>query len=104
VAEGDFVQAGKAFTSHWSDARDVQFTAPDLESAYANPAKFGYGRIAVLEATLRDAVSRVGVAKINDKPMLVLAGTIKQGDEIKSLVIVALPVDRMTAPIAAASP
>ena len=103
VAEGDYVQAGKAFTAKWPDAHDVQFTSPDLENAYADPGKFGYGRIAVLEATLRDAVPRVTVAKVSGKPMLLIAGAVKQGDEIKSLVMVALPVDRVTAPIAAAS-
>ena len=104
IGEGDTHAAASAFTAQWPDAHDVQFVAPDLDVAYADPGKFGYGRIAVLDATLRDGVTRVSVARVDDKPMLSIAGAVKQGDEVKSLVMVALPVDAMSGPITGASP
>ncbi len=104
VGEGDMHAAAAAFTAQWGDAHDVQFVAPDLDAAYANPGQFGFGRIAVLDATLRDGVTRVSVARVDDKPMLLIAGAVKQGDEAKSLVMVALPVDAMSTPINRASP
>jgi len=104
VADGDTRAAAKAFTAHWADAHDVQFIAPDLDAAYANPGKFGYGRIAVLDSTLRDGVARISVARVDGKPMLVIAGAIKQDNEVKSLALVALPTDALSAPITDAHP
>ncbi len=104
VVAGDTSAAAKAFTVRWADARDVQFVAPDLGVAYADPDKFGYGRIAVLNAALRDGVARASVARVNGKPMLMLAGAIKQNGEVKSLVMVALPTTAMSDPIGESHP
>jgi phosphomannomutase/phosphoglucomutase len=104
IAGGDIAGATKAFSAAWPEAREVQFVAPDLDAAFAAPAKFGYGRIAVLDAALRDGTTRVAVARVAGKPMLVLAGAIRQNSETKSLATVALPIESMSAPIAAAHP
>ena len=77
---------------------------PDLDAAFADPGNFGYGRIAVLDATLRDGVTRVSVARVTGKPMILIAGAVKQGDEVKSLVMVALPTDNLASPITDAGP
>ncbi len=104
IASGDIAGAAKAFAASWPEARAVQFVAPDLDAAYAAPAKFGYGRIAVLDATLRNGVARIAVARVDGKPKLVLAGAVKRNGELVSLAMVALPTDRMSGPIASANP
>ena len=104
ISSGNISSATEAFVSSWPEAREVQLFTPDLDMAYAAPARFGYGRIAVLDATLRDGVTRVAVARVAGKPMLVVAGAVKQNGEIKSLVTVALPTDSMSRPITTASP
>ena len=104
ISGGDHGAATMAFTALWADARDVRFIAPDLDAAFADPGKFGYGRIAVLEAALQSGATQVAVARVDGKPMLVIAGAVKQGDEIKSLVMAALPTESISNPIATASP
>jgi phosphomannomutase/phosphoglucomutase len=102
IAAGDEPAAIKAFTGRWTDARNVQFISPDLSAAYADPSKFGYGRIVALEATLRDAVPRLSVARVDGKPMLVIAGAVEQNNEVKALALVALSTNSLSQPIAEA--
>jgi len=102
IAAGDNATASKAFLAAWPDAHDVRFAAPDLNAAYADPASFGYGRLAVLDATLRDGVTRSAIARVDGKPMLVVAGAVKQNGEAISLASVALSTEGLTRPIAAA--
>ncbi|HTA65866.1 MAG TPA: phosphomannomutase/phosphoglucomutase, partial [Xanthomonadaceae bacterium] len=104
VAEGDAAQAANAFESRWADGKDVSFISPDLDTAFANPDKFGYGRIAVLSSALQDGVTRVAVARVEGKPTLAIAGAIKLGGEVKSLALVVLPIDGLRDPIASAHP
>jgi phosphomannomutase/phosphoglucomutase len=44
------------------------------------------------------------LARVDGKPKLVLAGAVKQDDELKSLAMVALPTDSLTRLVAAADP
>ena len=104
VAEGDEAQAANAFGERWANGKDVSFTPPDLDAAFIDPDKFGYGRIAVLTATLQDGVTRAAVARVEGKPMIAIAGAIKQGGEVKSLALVVLPIDSLRDPIASAHP
>jgi phosphomannomutase / phosphoglucomutase len=104
LAEGDEAQAANAFGERWAEGKNVSFIPPDLDAAFTDPDKFGYGRIAVLTAALQDGVTRVAVARVEGKPMLAIAGAIKQGGEVKSLALVVLPIDSLRDPIASAHP
>ncbi|HEY2344687.1 MAG TPA: phosphomannomutase/phosphoglucomutase [Xanthomonadaceae bacterium] len=104
IAEGDDAQAANAFQTRWAEGKGVRFIAPGLETAFADPEKFGYGRLAVLNATLQDGVTRFAVARIDGKPTLAMAGAIKDGSEVKALALVTLPVDALSGPIQSASP
>ncbi|MBS0465109.1 MAG: hypothetical protein JSS03_08980, partial [Proteobacteria bacterium] len=103
AGEGDFAQAARDFQKRWADGKSVQFVQPDLGSAFSDPAKFGFGRVAVLTATLRDGVTRAGVARVDGQPRLVIAGAIRQGSEVKALALVDLPIDELKNPIESAS-
>ncbi|MBS0211759.1 MAG: phosphomannomutase/phosphoglucomutase [Proteobacteria bacterium] len=99
LADSNLARAADVFRTRWADGKSVVFVPPDLKDAFADPAKFGFGRVAVLVATLRDGVTRVGVAKVDGQSRLVVAGPIKQGGEVKALALVDLPLDTMTAPL-----
>lgn len=103
VAEGDLAQAANGFQKRWADGKSVQFFQPDLGAAFADPGKFGFGRVAVLNATLRDGVTRAGVARVDGQPRLVVAGAIRQGSEVKALALVDLPIDALKEPVESAS-
>ncbi len=99
VSSGDMDAAARAFTKRWADGKSVSFLAPDLKDAFADPARFGFGRLAVLNATLRDGVTRAGVARVNGEPRLVVAGAVKQGGEVKALALVDLPITGLKAAV-----
>ncbi|MBS0193602.1 MAG: phosphomannomutase/phosphoglucomutase [Proteobacteria bacterium] len=99
LADSNSARAADVFRTRWAEGKSVVFVPPDLKDAFADPAKFGFGRVAVLVATLRDGVTRVGVAKVEGQPRLVIAGPVKQGGEVKALALVDLPLDTMTAPL-----
>ncbi|MBS0462596.1 MAG: phosphomannomutase/phosphoglucomutase [Proteobacteria bacterium] len=103
AGEGDFTQASRDYKKRWADGKSVQFVQPDLGSAFSDPGKFGFGRVAVLTATLRDGVTRAGVARVDGQPRLVIAGAIRQGSEVKALALVDLPIDELKNPIESAS-
>ena len=101
---GDVAAATTAFAASWPEGSGVQFVAPDLNAAYAAPAKFGYGRIAALETALSSNAAQSAVARVDGKPMLVLAGSIKHDGALTGLAMVALPTIRISGAIASAQP
>ncbi|MBS0575454.1 MAG: phosphomannomutase/phosphoglucomutase [Proteobacteria bacterium] len=104
VSTGDVPAATRAFERQWSDGKTVKFLTTDLKDAYADPKRFGFGRLAVLNSTQRHGVSRVGVARVDGQPRLVVAGAVKQGGETKVLALVDLPIDDARTPVTAANP
>jgi phosphomannomutase/phosphoglucomutase len=104
TASGDNAAAAKACTSDWPEAGKVAFFAPDMTAAYADAKHFGYGRLATLDNALNSGNAVVTVARVDGQPRLLLAGPVKQAGEVKSLMLVPLPVDTLTTAVQAAHP
>ena len=58
---GDNAAVAAAIAEGWKDAGTVQVLPGELEAAYANPAEFGFSKLALLEAALNEnkAIARV---------------------------------------------
>ena len=104
VSAGDLAAATRAFEKNWADGKTVKFLSPDLKEAYADPKRFGFGRLAVLNSTQRRGEVRVGVARVDGQPRLVVAGAVKQGSEVKAWGLVDLAIDDARSPITVANP
>ncbi len=104
TASGDNAAAAKAFVGDWPDAGKAAFFASDLAATYADAAHFGYGRLAALDSALNSGNAVVTVARVDGKPQLLLAGPVKQGGEVKSLVLAPLPLDTLAASVKSAQP
>lgn len=76
-----------------STAQSVEFIAPDLAAAYANPAAFGYGKLGILETALQKHSATIAVLKEANSPQLALALPVLDQGRILSLIYVQLPID-----------
>src|SRR5690606_31502338 len=98
----DLESAGKFIADGWAGVEAVEWHEPSLEAGYADPAKFGYGKLGVLELALQDNAARAAIVKDAGAPRLVLAAPVLAEGRVLSLVYVRLPLDVVTAPIASA--
>ena len=91
LASGDPAAAAQAIRHGWAGVEHVELMPRDLSEAYADPAAFGYSRLALLEAAQQgpDVVARV--VRDGGKPVLGLAVDVPQG-----VIYARLPLARLT--------
>lgn len=91
IATGDAGAASAAIGDAWKEASQAQFLTPDLQAAYADPAAFGYAKLALLETVQRDGKPAARVVKHEGKPMFGVAALAATG-----VVFVPLPLETLT--------
>ena len=91
-------------TQGWAGVEAVEFIAPDLATAYADPAAFGYGKLGVLERAAQEGHPAVAVVKDAGGPRLALATPVLDEGQVLTLVYVRLPVAPLIAKAANAAP
>jgi phosphomannomutase/phosphoglucomutase len=87
----------------WKEAEAVELVAPDLVAAYAEPAKFGYGKLAVLEQSLADGRASLMVIK-DGKPSIALAAPVVAQGEVLRLIYVRMALAPVVAAVKGAAP
>jgi len=95
----DIESAGKFITDGWAGVEAVEWHEPSLEAGYADPAKFGYGKLGVLESAMQDNAARAAIIMDAGGPRLAVAAPVLDDGRVLSLVYVRLPVTALTAPI-----
>jgi phosphomannomutase/phosphoglucomutase len=103
LQRGDMAGAQALVTQGWTALGKVEFVAPDLTQAYADPQKFGYGRLAVLEQSLSDGRAALMVVK-DGAPGIGLAAPVIADGEVLTLLYVGLPLGPLTGPVVGSAP
>jgi phosphomannomutase/phosphoglucomutase len=88
----------------WPELKAVEFIPPDLTLAYADPEKFGYGKLGLLEEALVAGRSVVAVVMDTGAPQLALAAPVQDTGLNLTLVYVRLPLAPVIAPAQTAAP
>ena len=73
LGAGDTAALAQVVGQDWKDASEVQLLPADLETAYADPAQFGFSKLALLEAALSSDVAVVRVVQEGKQARLGLA-------------------------------
>ncbi len=104
LKSNDMNAAKDIVTQGWNGVEAVEFIAPDLTSAYADPAAFGYGKLGVLEQAAQDGRPMLAIVKDAGSPRLALATPVLDEGKVLSLVYVRLSVAPLVAKAATAAP
>ncbi|HEU0153201.1 MAG TPA: phosphomannomutase/phosphoglucomutase [Arenimonas sp.] len=86
----------------WSGVEAVEWHAPDLDAAYADPNAFGFGKLGVLEQALQDNTTRAAIVKDAGGPRLAVAAPVLDNGRVLTLAYVRLPMDAVTGPLTSA--
>jgi len=97
LAAGDAAAAATVIRDRFKGAEDVQIWPADLADAYADSAKFGYSRLALLEAALQNDKAQVRVVRDGGQPRLGVAARVQLGDA-PAVSFVRFPLLRLTGP------
>jgi phosphomannomutase/phosphoglucomutase len=97
LAAGDLEAAAKAIGAGWPNLSLLQVLPPDLDAAYADLTKGGYGKLAVAESALADGKTRSWVIRDLNQPRLALATPAKAGDRVVGVVYAQLPITELNA-------
>ncbi|MGN6223825.1 phosphomannomutase/phosphoglucomutase [Pseudoxanthomonas sp.] len=92
VRGGDPAMISQAIRHGWAEVEQVEVMPRDLTEAYADPAAFGYSRLALLEAAQQGQAVVARVVRDGGKPALGLAVDAPQG-----VIYARLPLTRLTA-------
>ncbi|MGV8961727.1 MAG: phosphomannomutase/phosphoglucomutase [Stenotrophomonas sp.] len=95
LAHADANAAALAIREQWPGVEDVQVLPAALEQAYADPAAFGYSRLALLEMALADDLPVGRVVRDDGSQRLGLAAPVLLGDQ-PAVVYVRQPLLRLT--------
>lgn len=95
LAGGDAAAAATAIRERFKGAEDVQIWPAGLTEAYADSAKFGYSRLALLEAALQNEKAQVRIVRDGGQPRLGVAARVQLGDA-PAVTLVRLPLLRLT--------
>jgi phosphomannomutase/phosphoglucomutase len=95
MAGGDAVVAAEAIAKRFAAAEQVKLFPVNLTDVYVQAAKFGYGRLALLESALAAPGVRARVVLDEAQPRLGLAATARLADA-PALVYVRLPLRTLT--------
>jgi len=100
----DLAAARSAVTQGWQGVEEVEFIAPDLASGYADPGKFGYGKLGLLELASQNGRASVAVIRDAGKPRLGVAVPLLDQGRMLSVIYIRLPVDPLVAAVKGAAP
>jgi phosphomannomutase / phosphoglucomutase len=95
----DLTAARDLVTQGWENVETVEWHAPDLEVAYADGAKFGYGKLGLLERALQGNAAVATVIRDAGGPKLGLAAPVIADGRVLTLVYLRLPVETVTGPV-----
>ena len=96
---GDAAAAALAVREGWTGVEQVEVLTADLGTAYADPAAFGYGRLALLEAVMADTQPSLRVVRDGGGNRLGLAAPVQLGSLGPAVLYVRQPLLRLTAPL-----
>ncbi|MBH1591515.1 phosphomannomutase/phosphoglucomutase [Stenotrophomonas maltophilia] len=96
---GDASAAALALRESWSGVERVEVLGADLAAAYADPATFGYARLALLEQALGEDRPSLRVVRDGGGTRLGLAAPVQLGSLGAAVVYVRQPLLRLTAPL-----
>ncbi|MDT3501840.1 phosphomannomutase/phosphoglucomutase [Stenotrophomonas maltophilia] len=96
---GDASAAALALRESWSGVERVEVLGADLAAAYADPATFGYARLALLEQALGEDRPSLRVVRDGGGNRLGLAAPVQLGSLGPAVVYVRQPLLRLTAPL-----
>src|SRR5688572_7118193 len=72
----DMDSARDLVTSGWDGVEKVEWHAPGLDEAYAQPAKFGFGKIGLLEQALQKNSAEAAIVRDARGPKLAIAAPV----------------------------
>ena len=101
LQSGDAQAAAKALVSGWGQAEDAAVLGADLAAAHADPASFGYARLALLQRALAEDAAVAGVVREDNRVALGLAAPALLGQE-RAVAYVRMPLAVLTAGLDAA--
>jgi len=85
-------------------AEAVEFFAPGLDAAYADPGAFGYSKLALLNAAAQRGRAVIAVVKDTGSPHLALAAPVLDKGRAVSLAYARLPLDPLKATVSGVVP
>lgn len=91
LAAGDISAAAVALQQGWSGPERIDIFPAELNAAYADPAAFGFSKLALLEASMQQAGAVARVVEDDGQPRLGLAAAVQQG-----VVYVRMPLASLT--------
>ena len=92
LAAGDAAGAATALREGWAGAEEVQVLPMTLDTAYADPAAFGYARLALLETALGQEAPALRVVREAGAVRLGLAAQVALGSSGPAVVYVRRPL------------
>lgn len=98
LAGGDTAAAAAAIHGGFPGVQDVQVLPADLADAYAQPDRFGYARLALLEGAQASGQAMAQVVRDGGKAQLGVAAPVALGSA-PALVYARLPLSKLTAPL-----
>ncbi len=104
VKRNDMTTAKDEVASGCPEAKAVEFIAPDLTLAYADPATFGYGKLGLLEQALLAGRSVVAVVRDAGAPQLALAAPVQDTGLNLTVVYIRVPLAPIVAVVQQAAP
>lgn len=102
AGRGDAAKLGELVTKDWPGVQAVELHGADLETAFADPKAFGYGKLGLLYGALQANASQAAVVSEGGGAVLGLAAPVLDAGQVAGLLYVRLPVDGLVEPLAAA--
>ncbi len=99
LSASDAAGAALALREGWNGVEDAQVFPAALEGAYADPAKFGYSRLALLEAALATDAPVARVVREGGEARLGLAAEVSLGALGPAVIYVRQPLMQLTGPL-----
>lgn len=96
---GDAAAAALAVRESWTGVEQVEVLGADLATAYADPATFGYARLALLEEALAEGKPGLRVVRDAGGNRLGLAAPVQLGSLGPAVLYVRQPLLRLTSPL-----
>ena len=104
VKRNDLTTAKDLVSSGWPEVQAVEFIPPDLTLPYADPARFGYGKLGLLEQALLTGRSAIAVVRDAGAPQLALAAPVQDTGLNLTVIYVRMPLAPILAPVQSAAP
>ena len=96
---GDAAAGALAEGESWTDVEQADVLTADLATAYADPATFGYARLALLEQALAEGKPGLRVVRDAGGNRLGLAAPVQLGSLGPAVLYVRQPLLRLTSPL-----